>query len=202
MKLRFLLLCVVLVAACGRGVETGTPTVQDIVAEGEALPVVVCGEASTWVRPSAERQREKWWENGRYAGLDEETLLYPWEHGFFVAYGTASLDYDVVNLSGLWTLPEGVREDCLEAERQEAVLKLDTAEVWLLFYRVVSVKWIGEQYAITVEPSGGGVQFIQFARPEARVPLTVYFVREGDGKVLETIVEAESIYWPYPALER
>jgi len=50
-----------------------------------------------------------------------------------------------------------------------------------------------------VEPSERGVQFVQFARPEQWLPLTFHFVTE-DGQEIEQIVEAESLYWPYPGL--
>lgn len=52
---------------------------------------------------------------------------------------------------------------------------------------------------MVVEPTEKGVQFIQFPRPERWLPLTLHFVTK-DREEVDTIVEAESPYWPYPQL--
>jgi len=175
------------------------PTVAEIMAQGEELSFEICGESTTWQRPAEQEQNAKWWSSGRYAGGNEEVIKYPWIHTFFVAYGHASSEYDIKNLSGLWTLSGDVRAKCFEPERHDAILKLQTAEVWVLLHRVKSVKRLGTRYVVVVEPMEKGVQFVQFARPTEWVPLTMYLVTE-DGKEIDKIVEAESPYWPYPQL--
>jgi len=174
-------------------------TVAEIMAQGEELSFDVCGESTTWGRPTEQEQNATWWTFGRYAGGDEKVIKWPWTHNFFVAYGTASGEYDITNLSGLWTLPGDVKAKCFEPQRHDAILKLQTAEVWVLLHKVKSIKRLDTSYAIIVEPTGKGVQFVQFARPERWLPLTLHFVTKN-GQEIEKIVEAESPYWPYPQL--
>jgi hypothetical protein len=60
-------------------------------AQGEELPFEVCGESTTWVRPSEEEQNAKW---RTYKCTDEQceqNIKYPWTHYFFVVYGSASI---------------------------------------------------------------------------------------------------------------
>jgi len=195
--LSMILVAVVLLAACAA--PTPVPTVANVMVQGEQVPFEICGESATWTRPTEGEQKAKWWDTGRYAGGDDKVIKYPWTHDFFVAYGNASGEYDLINLSGLWTLAGDVRSKCIEPERQDAILKLQKAEVWVLLHRVKSIKRVGTDYYIVVEPVEKGVQFVQFPRPEQQVPLTLHFVTE-DGQEAERIVEAESPYWPYPQL--
>ncbi len=176
-----------------------TPGVKEISTHGEDTPFEICGESSAWVRPSEEEQTRKWWNSGRYAGIGDEYLKRLWADDFFVAYGNASTEFDFENLSGLWTLPADVRAKCLEPQRQEAVLKLQVAEIWALFHRVINIKGLETNYVIVVEPAASGVQFVQFSRPSEHKPLTLHFVTQG-GEELKDIVEAESPDWPYPSL--
>ena len=181
------------------------PTIAEILARGEELPFEVCGESTTWVRPSEEEQNAKWWTSGRYKCADErceQTIKDLWTHDFFVVYGSASIEYDLENLSGLWTLQGEERAKCYERERHEAVLRLEMAEVWVLLHRVKQVKRLGAFYVIVVEPTERGVQFVQFPRPAEKVPLTLYFVT-ADGQQIDVIAEAERppvAPWPYPQL--
>jgi len=137
----------------------------------------VCGESTTWTRPSEEEQDAKWWTFGRYKCADEQceqNVKAPWTHDFFVVYGDASTEYDLQNLSGLWTLQGEERAGCYEWERHEAVLRLEMAEAWVLLHRVKQVKRLGAFYVIVVEPTERGVQFVQFVqfpRPAEKVPL-------------------------------
>lgn len=178
------------------GTPTPVATAANSVVPGEPVAFEVCGEAAAWRRPSEAEQKAKWWDNGRYAGASAETINYPWTHDFLVTYGSASLEYDLINLSGLWTLPDDVRAKCIEPTASDAVLNLRQAEVWALLHRVLSVSHVGADYYIVVEPADQGVQFIEFARPEQQVPLTLHFVT-GDGQELDKIVEPESPYSPF-----
>jgi len=188
---------VVLLGACVA--PTPVSTVANIMVQGEQVLFEICGDLDTWTRPPEVEQRAKWWDTGRYAGGDDKVIKYPWTHDFFVAYGNASGEYDIINLSGLWTLAGDVRSKCIEPDRQDAVLKLEKAEVWVLLHRVKAIRRVDTDYYIAVEPAEKGVQFVQFARPEHQVPLTLHFVTEN-GQEVEKIVEAESRYWPYPQL--
>lgn len=176
-----------------------SPTVTEILSQGTELSFEICGESTTWERPSEHEQDVKWWRSGRYDGADDQVIQYPWTHAFFIVYGQGSIAYDIENLSGLWTLPGDIRARCLEPERQDAILRLQKAEVWALSHQVKRVRRLDSHYVVVVEPLERGVQFVQFARPEQWLPLTFHFVTE-DGQEIEQIVEAESIYWPYPQL--
>jgi hypothetical protein len=48
------------------------PTVAEIMAQGEELSFEICGESTTWGRPTEQEQNATWWTFGRYAGGDEE----------------------------------------------------------------------------------------------------------------------------------
>ena len=203
--LSIMLLAIVSLVACAApasaptGATASRPITSGIAIQGEQIPFEICGESTTWIRPAEEEQKAKWWNFGRYAGGDEKVIKYPWTHNFFVVYGNASVEYDIINLSGLWTLAGDIRSKCIEPDRQDAILKLQKAEVWVLLHRVKAIRRVGTDYYIVVEPAGRGVQFIQFARPKQQIPLTFHFVTE-DGQEIDKIVEAESPYWPYPQL--
>ena len=171
------------------------PTVSEIRSKGEDVNFEICGESTSWTRPSESDQDTKWWRSGRYAGLDEKAVKYPWTHGFFVAYGAASLEYDLINLSGLWTLPGDARTKCLE--QSDTILKLQTAELWALYHRVKGITRLNTCYVVTVESVDTGVQFVHFSRPKDYLPMTLHFVDEN-GQEIDTIAEAEN--WPYPQL--
>ncbi len=174
------------------------PTVGDILAHGDPVQYEVCGESKTWVRPTDEEENQKWWTFARYAGMDKLIRQSYWTRDFFVAYGNASPEFDTVNLSGLWTLPDGVRDRCFEPQRQYAILKLQTAQVWILLHSVKSIKREGVTAAVVVEPTGSGVQFIQFPR-FGPSPMVLYFVTP-EGQQIAQIDEFKSPEWPYPSL--
>jgi hypothetical protein len=176
-----------------------SPTAAEIVAQGEDVPFDVCGGVSTWVRPSEEQQASRIWEFGRYAGMGADVLEYLWTHDFFVNYGSASVEQDMRDLSGLWTLPAGVRATCFEQARQDAILQLRMAEVWVLFHTVKEIRRVGTSYTVIVEPVEQGVQFVQFPRPERQLPLTLYFVTQ-EGHEIDKVEEADYWFWPYPHL--
>lgn len=165
-------------------------------AEGEAVPFEVCGHAPRWTRPS-EAEQMAIWEEARYAGADQDVLKYPWTHDFFLVYGNASVDYDIVNLSGLWTLPADTRSKCIEAKRQDAILKLQDAEIWVLLHEVKEIRREGTSYTVIVEPRERGVQFVQFPRAAQQEPIHLCFVTP-DGDMISELRETEYLYWPYP----
>jgi len=66
----------------------------------EPIPFDICAESTTWVRPSPEVQA-KIWNMRRYEGLPHDP--YEWTHNFLIVPNSASIAYDLRNLSGLWT---------------------------------------------------------------------------------------------------
>jgi len=173
-----------------------SPAVAEIIANGEHIPYEICAQNLDWVRPSEEEQRSVW-ESSRYSGVDQDVLKYPWDQDFFITYGSASINYDIINLSGLWTLPEGTRDPCFEEENQDAILKFKKAEIWVLNHSVTEIRRASAKYAIIVEPIGRGVQFLHFYRLSGNMALTLYFVT-SDGSVIDHINETEYPYWPNP----
>ncbi len=182
----------------GCGFTSAPQGVPPVAAQNVQVPFEICGESTTWTRPSEDEQNIKWWTFGRYANMDKELRQSFWTRNFFVVYGHASPEFDVTNLSGLWTLPEGVQQKCFEPQCHDAVLKLEKAEVWVLLHAVKSVKRQDTIYVVVVEPTSRGAQFVQFPRP-GQVPLTLQFTTQ-DGRELDKIEEAKSSYWPYPSL--
>ena len=70
----------------------------------ESVPFQVCAESSTWMRPSAELQAYKIWNDARYKGFGKDA--YAWTHDFLVLddFVNVRLIVAVTNLSGLWTV--------------------------------------------------------------------------------------------------
>jgi WD40 repeat protein len=174
-----------------------TSVPADVIARGEELPFDVCGEAPDWSRPTEQEQKDYILSSGRYSGIDQGVVTYLWSHDFLINYGSASINQDIRDLSGLWTLRGGYMDGCLTPEREDAVLKLKSVELWSLLHRVLRIQRLGSDYAITVAPADKGVQFVQFPRPEDQKPITFYFV-SVDGRLIERLNEAESVYFPYP----
>jgi hypothetical protein len=172
--------------------------VTDILAHGDPVQFQVCGESKTWVRPTDAEENQKWWTFARYSGMDENLRQSFWTRDFFVAYGNASPEFDIVNLSGLWTLPDGVRDRCFDPLRQDAILKLQTAEVWILLHSVKSIHRNGVTTVLVVEPTSSGVQFVQFPR-FGPSPMVLYFVTP-EGRQIAQIDEFKSPEWPDPSL--
>jgi len=163
------------------------------------VPFKVCGEATSWTRPSqAEQQREIRTLPRYTTGLDQEPLhgLYQrFQRQFiftFTAYGI-SLRLEPIYLSGLWTVQSTLR-NCYDPDRIARLNNGQLAEVWILLHRVVSLQWLGDRYVMVVEPAAKGVQFIQFPRSD-RDPFLPLQVITRDGKSLDvfsstTLVES------------
>lgn len=169
-----------------------------VMAQGNPVQFEVCGESKTWTRPTQDEENQKWWTFARYADMDRSIRESYWTRDFFVAYGNPSPEFDTVNLSGLWTLPDGVRGTCLEPARQEAVLKLETAEIWVLLHSVKDIRQEGTNIFLVVKPTSTGVQFVQFPRPGPS-PMSLHFVTP-EGQEIAQINEYKSPDWPYPSI--
>jgi hypothetical protein len=144
--------------------------------QAQSVPYEVCAESTAWVRPSPEVQAEIW-NMGRYQGFRHDP--YEWTHNFLIVPNSASITYDLRNLSGLWTAPPS--EQCRSAE-SPSQRENDWIEVWVLLHRVTQITHDNNTYTITVAPAGAGFQSIMFRRMNPRAVLR--FVT-ADGKQLE-----------------
>lgn len=172
-----------------------SPSLEEILSRGQESLFLVCAESVNWVRPSEEEQRREWWENPRYVTQDPQTLehiRYPWTHNFIMHYGGASPQYDLVNLTGIWAATD-ITWHCEDFWRES---RLGTgagpgleiwAEIWALGYRVDTIKHLGTNYVVVVEPTNSGFQVVDFQRPSA-ISLNFTFVTP-EGQVVDQIVE-------------
>src|SRR5215467_4833486 len=99
----------------------------------QPIPFEICAQSATWVRPSAEEQA-KIWNMGRYQGFPHDP--YEWGHNFLVVPNSASIAYDLRNLSGLWTEPP--LGQCHSAKNPQE-REYEWIEVWVLLHRVTQV---------------------------------------------------------------
>ena len=198
-RLSFILFCsltILLMVAC----ETASfPFNKE---SGTSILFEICAQSEIWQRPSENKQEVKWWDNGRYLGVDEATLRgidSPWQRTVFLDYGNASPAYDQMNLSGLWTATEE-REDifaaCYEKERHQALTSGKTIRLWLLFGQVQSIRQEGREYKVVVKPTAVGFQWVDIPRPDATDDLTFRVIR-NDGEPLEILVETGLNNWRY-----
>ena len=144
--------------------------------QAQSLPFEICAQSTTWVRPSPEVQA-KIWNMGRYAGGSHDP--YAWTHSFLIVPNSASIAYDLRNLSGLWTaypLSQCPSPETFEQREYEWI------EVLGLLHRVKEITHADNTYTITVEPTGAGFQSIRFRRLN---PSAVLRFVTPDGKELE-----------------
>jgi hypothetical protein len=131
------------------------------VALGDSIPFQICGESSTWMRPSAELQTNKIWKDVRYKGIGKNA--YAWTHDFLVLDETMNISgiLAVTNLSGLWTVKNAWLQKCY-LDRQHN--NYYTIELVSLFHRVKEIQHDADTYTVVVEPSDKGFQWIYFRR--------------------------------------
>ncbi|MBD1921497.1 hypothetical protein H6F77_10380 [Microcoleus sp. FACHB-831] len=151
------------------------------------IPFEICGESKTWVRPTATEQRRHLQNmgRGRYSleVIGELGGDY-WTHNIFsfTSYPGGSGTFDITHLSGFWTPQNPSRPSTCD----NAITALNSgklARVWVLNYRVISIKWLANRYVMVVKPTSRGAQIINFSRRERQdlLPLTV--VAENGRKV-------------------
>jgi hypothetical protein len=137
----------------------------------------ICAESTTWVRPSPEVQA-KVWNMPRYDASDRTATA--WTHDFIVDYPeSASIAYDLMNLSGLWTAPLEAFNKCREKTGPNGYQWI---EAWVLLYRVKEITLADNTYTITIEPTGKGFQSIFIRRLN---PSAVFRFVTPDGKELD-----------------
>lgn len=135
-------------------------------AVAQSVPFDICGESTTWTRPSPEVQA-KIWNDPRYKDFARDD--YAWTHNFLVILDPESTNASgyLRNLSGLWTAePDKADPDpkCNAPRRG-----YEWIAVWSLLHRVKEVRRDANTYTITVEPAGKGYQsvFIRRMNPSA-----------------------------------
>jgi hypothetical protein len=145
-------------------------------AAAQPVPFEICAQSTTWVRPSPEVQA-KIWNLGRYQGFAHDP--YEWSNNFLIVPNSASIAYDLLNLSGLWTAaPLGQCHSPKNPQERE----YEWIEVWVLLHRVTQITHDANTYTVTVEPMGKGFQSIMFQRLN---PSAVLRFVTPDGKELQ-----------------
>jgi hypothetical protein len=136
-----------------------------------SVSTTLCVNLPEWQRPSEQTQRKRLSEMGRYDGfLQDETLISLakdwWTHEVFsfTTYGLSART-DPHYLSGIWTALDEIW-DCYEGEQPQHINSGELAELWLIHHRLVAITWHNNQYVVTVEPDGRGLQLVQFSRQE------------------------------------
>jgi hypothetical protein len=148
--------------------------------EAESIPFQVCGESTTWVRPSPEVQA-KIWNDPRYKDFARDH--YTWTHDFLVILDPESTNEHgyLSDLSGVWTaIPDQVMDKCSSSNTRRS--GYEWIEVWSLLHLVKEVRREANTYTITVEPLSRGFQWIFIRRLNPSAVLR--FVTTG-GRELE-----------------
>ncbi len=151
----------------------------------------ICSESETWERPSETEQIRQLQSQPRYGSeLNREPLKSLsqtfWNQNIFSfkSYGLSARQ-EPIYLSGLWTIVETIW-NCYDANRIAKLNSGESAEVWVLLHRVVSIKWTGDRYVMVVKPTTRGVQLIQFSRKERQASLPLQVITDS-GKELKVI---------------
>ncbi|MEH2425056.1 MAG: hypothetical protein V7K48_30380 [Nostoc sp.] len=156
------------------------------------VPFKVCYSSEIWVRPTkAEQIKFLMSRKARYGDVTKEPKRYYdlerwWSHNIFsftMFGGSAFADYHY--LAGLWTLKGNPVWQCDESSRHKINTK-EIAEVWVLLYKAISIKWVGNHYLMVVKPTKKGFQYIELPRQEHQdsLPLKVITEDGSDIKVL------------------
>jgi hypothetical protein len=114
---------------------------------------------------------------GRYRGFQHDP--YEWGHNFLIVPNSASIAYDLRNMSGLWTAPP--LGQCHSAKNPQE-REYEWIEVWVLLHRVTQITRGNNTYTITVEPTSAGYESIMFRRLN---PSAVLRFVTADGRELE-----------------
>ncbi len=147
----------------------------------------ICLDLPQWQRPSPNDQAKQLETMGRYeATLATGTVAEDgkdwWHHDAFsfTTYGLSART-DPLYLSGVWTAIDQIW-DCYSDDQPERINAGDLAEVWLLNHRLVDLRWQDDHYLLTVEPSQGGLQLVQFQRQEVAAQLPINLITtDGQG---------------------
>ncbi|MEH1835183.1 MAG: hypothetical protein V7L29_24790 [Nostoc sp.] len=152
------------------------------------VPFKICNSSETWVRPTKAEQMKFLLSTKRYDDLTKEPERFErwlrYNIFSFTTFGGSSF-FDYHYLAGLWTPTGNPVWQCDKFSRTK-INTGEIAEVWVLLYRVISIKWVGNHYLMVVKPTKKGFQKIQLSRREDQdsLPLKVITEDGNDMKVL------------------
>ena len=158
--------------------ESAPPIAASISAE--SIDFEICSESPNWMRLTESDQLKQLRENPRYgAAIEAEPLKSLsqdfWRHEAisFTTYGL-SARIEPLYFSGLWTIVDTL-SPCYEGSRAEKINAGQVAEVWLISHKADQLQWDGDRYIMNVQPTGEGIQLVQFSRQESQpsLPLTI-----------------------------
>jgi len=159
---------------------------QSVLAQSsEEIPFEVCGESQSWKRPTATVQRRHLQSMNRYSTEVVRTLggNY-WRYNIisFTTYPGGSGTYDLRHLSGTWTVEKPDRPSTCD-NSVSSLISGEIARVWVLLYKVISIKWDGNGYTMVVDQTNIGVQIVNFPRQENGDSLPLKVVTENGKEV-------------------
>lgn len=156
----------------------------------ETVAFTVCAHLPDWQRPNAALQTAALNDQPRYGGeqIDQvpmNSLSEKFWHGSVITFTTYGLSarMEPLYLSGVWTAMEAI-DPCYEGDFPVAINQNQSAELWLIGYRLTDIQWSGDQYQVSVEAVSRGLQVIQFERTESESTLPVVVIT-SDGSTLE-----------------
>ncbi|MBD0335550.1 MAG: hypothetical protein ICV62_08675 [Cyanobacteria bacterium Co-bin13] len=151
----------------------------------------VCADLPGWQRSPETAHLKELQEMPRYGSAIEseplKSLLQDfWSHQVFsfTTYGLSART-EPIYLSGVWTALDDIWS-CYDGSQPEQINNGDRAEVWLINHQAVDLQWSEGRYLLTVEPSGSGLQLIQFDRQESSAALPLVVVTTG-GETIEVL---------------
>ena len=123
--------------------------------------------------------------------MDESRKSYAWNHYFFLYYGSESLDQDVRDMTGTWTVEANDDKVLCDLEEHRKVADSEKIAVRVLLHEVKSVQRQGTVDTISVEPKEKGFQMVDFQRlPELNRNLTFIFVN-AKGQEIDRVTERD-----------
>jgi hypothetical protein len=157
--------------------------------EAVNVPFKVCEESLSWTRPSEETQAKLWTSNRTGMRVEHGKMLREWTHYFFLdSNGSADLDGETMDLSGMWTAKDVLRL-CDSSGEESQVAAGKNVGVWVLLNKVDSIQRDGQTYTVTVRPIGQGFQKVVLPRPEGpKKNLTFIFV-DPQGHEFDRVIE-------------
>lgn len=157
---------------------------------GDPFPIEPCAEMAEWSRPP-EDQQVAIWNDPRWSGVGKADLREVLVQDFLLLGPSASIRHDLLQLTGLWTLPDGAWDGCRDESLQQALRAGAISELWLFGHTAVGAT-VGPAgvYSVAVEPTGSGVQIVHLPRfPD----LTSVLIVDADGVTLDELPSTEDI---------
>ncbi|MFZ4639772.1 MAG: hypothetical protein ACOYMP_05145 [Nodosilinea sp.] len=151
-------------------------------ADNGATPVSaqVCLDLPTWQRPARQTQEKQLRAMANSApAIQQEppitTIKTWWSYQIFsfTTYGLSART-EPLYFSGLWTAIDSLWS-CYQGDQPDRINRGELAELWLIQNRLLNIRWLHNQYIITVEPAQSGLQLVHLTRHEAypNLPLVI-----------------------------